>query len=54
MVRAVRRADLPSVGEIILESMVPVPAEGIGVKSLLAHVMGCHRRYVWEHRITTS
>jgi hypothetical protein len=35
-----------SVGEIILESMAPVPAERIGVMSLLARMAGRQMRHV--------
>jgi hypothetical protein len=37
---------LPSIGEIVLESMAPVPAEGIGVMSLLARMAGRQMRHV--------
>jgi hypothetical protein len=37
---------LPSIGEIILESMAPVPAEGIGVMSLLARMAARWMRHV--------
>jgi hypothetical protein len=37
---------LPSIAEIILESMAPVPAEGIGVMSLLARMAGRQMRDV--------
>jgi hypothetical protein len=43
MLSAARRL---SAGEISLESMAPVPAEGIGVMSLLARMAGRHRRRV--------
>ena len=42
--RRVPHARLSPVGEIILESMAPVPAEGIGVMSLLAAMAGRHLR----------
>jgi hypothetical protein len=48
------RARLSPVGKIILESMAPVPAEGIGVMSLLAAMAGRHLRYARKHQITTS
>jgi hypothetical protein len=38
----------------ILESMAPVPAERIGVMSLLAAMAGRHLRYARKHQITTS
>jgi hypothetical protein len=47
------RVDRPS-GDIILESMAPVPAEGIGVMSQMAAIAGRHLRYAWEHQITNS
>jgi hypothetical protein len=43
--RPARRSGLRSIGEIILESMAPVPAEGIGVMSLLARMAGRQMRH---------
>jgi hypothetical protein len=40
------RSGLRSIGEIILESMAAVPAEGIGVMSLLARMAGRQMRHV--------